>query len=155
MLRRAGSETRVVNGRVVRGLASAKYENRLDGFARGVEMMLQRAVPGRGISGTVSYAYGRNRYYDVESGERYWGDYDQRHTLNAYALYRHSDRTSFVSKLRIGSNFPVPGYYAKVSGTDAFTLTDVRNTERLPTYARLDLRANRTFNWSRRRLTFF
>jgi len=31
----------------------------------------------------------------------------------------------------------------------------VRNTARLPTYSRLDLRANRTFNWSRRRLTLF
>ena len=31
----------------------------------------------------------------------------------------------------------------------------MRNTARLPVYGRLDLRANRTFNWSRRRLTLF
>jgi hypothetical protein len=156
MLRRPGSETRVVNGRGVRGLASAKYENRLDGFARGVELMVQRSVPGRGISGWLSYAYGRNRYRDIVSHETFWGDYDQRHTVNAYALYRHSDRASFVAKLRVGSNFPIPGYYARVPGTeDTYTLTDQRNTERLPVYARLDLRANRAFNWSQRRLTLF
>ena len=39
--------------------------------------------------------------------------------------------------------------------TAPYFITDVRNTARLPTYGRLDLRANRTFNWSRRRLTLF
>src|SRR4030095_6877382 len=68
-------------------------------------------------------------------------------------MYRHSDRMNFVAKLRFGSNFPIPGYYAESDG--AFFLTDVRNTERLPVYARLDLRANRAFTWSRRRLTLF
>jgi hypothetical protein len=58
-----------------------------------------------------------------------------------------------VAKLRIGSNFPIPGYYASRDG--AYFVTDVRNTDRLPVYSRLDLRANRTYNWSRRRLTLF
>ena len=34
-------------------------------------------------------------------------------------------------------------------------LTGARNTLRLPSYARLDVRADRTFNWGERRLTFF
>jgi len=155
MLRQFGNETRVVDGRVVRRNASADYENRLDGFARGVELSLQRTIAGTGISGWFSYAYSRNRYHDVISGETFWGDNDQRHTLNAYAIYRPSHRLSFVSKLRYGSNFPIPGYYAKVGEPDIYLLSDVRNTTRLPFYARLDLRANRTFDWSRRRLTVF
>jgi hypothetical protein len=153
MLRRPGAETRVEGNRVVRASATTKHENRLEGFARGVELMLQRSVTGRGISGWFSYAFGRTRYHDTVSGETYWGDSDQRHTMNAYALYRHSERASFVAKLRIGSNFPIPGYYASRDGT--YFMTDVRNTARLPAYSRLDLRANRTFNWSRRRLTLF
>jgi outer membrane receptor protein involved in Fe transport len=155
MLRQFGNETRVVDGRVVRRNASSVYENRLDGFARGVELSLQRTVTGAGISGWVSYAYSRNRYHDVTSGETFWGDNDQRHTLNAFAVYRHSDRLSLVGKLRYGSNFPIPGYYAKVGEPGIYLLSDVRNTTRLPAYARLDLRANRTFDWSRRRLTVF
>jgi hypothetical protein len=115
--------------------------------------MVQRSVTGRGVSGWFSYAFGRNRYHDTVSGETFWGDSDQRHTMNAYALYRHSERASFVAKLRVGSNFPIPGYYASRDGT--YFITDVRNTARLPAYGRLDLRANRTFNWSRRRLTLF
>jgi CarboxypepD_reg-like domain len=153
MLRRPGAETRILATRVVRGSASTKYENRLEGFARGVEVMVQRSIAGRGVSGWLSYAFGRNRYRDTVSGETYWGDADQRHTMNAYALYRHSDRASFVAKLRIGSNFPIPGYYA--TRDEGYVVTDVRNTTRLPVYSRLDLRANRTFNWSHRRLTLF
>ena len=130
MLRRPGAETRLVNSRVVRALASAKYENRLDGFARGVELMVQRATAGRGISGWFSYAFGRNRYQDTISGEAFWGDSDQRHTMNAYALYRHSERASFVAKLRLGSNFPIPGYYAAEDGS--YFVTAARNTARLP-----------------------
>ena len=153
MLRRPGLETHVSGPRVVRGTPAARYENRLTGFARGVELALQRQTPGRGISGWLAYAFARNRYRDTVSGETFWGDSDQRHTMNAYALYRHSDRASFVAKLRIGSNFPVPGYYARQD--DAYFVTDARNTARLPAYGRLDLRANRAYNWSRRRLTLF
>ncbi len=153
MLRRPGSETRILAGRIVRASATTKYENRLDGFARGVELMAQRTVTGRGVSGWLSYAFSRSRYHDTVSRESYWGDSDQRHTMNAYTMYRHSDRASFVAKLRIGSNFPIPGYYASRDG--AYVVTDVRNTARLPLYSRLDVRANRAFNWSHRRLTLF
>ena len=38
------------------------------------------------------------------------GDADQRHTFNAYGQYRLSTRTSLSAKLRMGSNFPIPGY---------------------------------------------
>jgi hypothetical protein len=153
MVRRPGGETRVVNGRVVRGSPSATYENRLDGYARGIEFLVQRAPSGTGFSGWLAYAYGRNRYRDTVSGEEFWGDADQRHTLNAYALYRHSERTSFIVKLRVGSNFPVTGYYAEQDGS--YFVSDERNTARLPVYSRLDLRANRTYTWSRRRVTLF
>ncbi len=53
----------------------------------------------------------------------------------------------------MGSNFPIPGYYTRVG--DAYFLSQERNALRLPVYGRLDLRANRTFAWGRRRLTVF
>ena len=53
----------------------------------------------------------------------------------------------------MGSNFPIPGYYSEAGGE--YFVSDSRNDVRLPIYARLDLRANRTFNWSRKRLTLF
>jgi hypothetical protein len=152
MLRRLGSEIHVSGARVIRGSAGAKYENRLDGTASGLEVMVQRSSTAR-VSGWVSYAYARARYHDAGTEERFLSDYDQRHTLNAYAIYRHSARASYLAKLRLGSNFPIPGYYTERDGS--FFVTDVRNTTRLPTYARLDLRTNHTFAWSGRRLTLF
>jgi hypothetical protein len=54
----------------------------------------------------------------------------------------------------MGSNFPIPGYYAERTDGTFFVGAD-RNTARLPVYARLDVRGNRTFPWSHRRLTAF
>ena len=104
-LRRAGAEPRLVDGRFVPGSRTARYENRVEGSSRGIEMMLQR-LDANGFSGWLSYSYGRNRYRDTASGERYWGDLDQRHTVNLYGLYRLSPRMSVSGKLRMGSNFP-------------------------------------------------
>ncbi len=152
MLRRPGAETRLVDGRLVRGSQSTRFENRLDGFSRGVELMLRRLDSG-GFSGWLSYAYGRNRYEDVVTGESFWGDLDQRHTVNLYGTYRLAPQTSISAKFRTGSNFPAPGYYVQVDGRQY--IGDTRNDVRLPSFARLDLRVNQSFTWTRRRLTLF
>jgi TonB dependent receptor/CarboxypepD_reg-like domain len=151
-LRRPGAEPRLVNGQLVRGFTSATFENRLTGSARGVELFAQR-LDANGFSGWVSYAYGQHRYRDTVTGEAFWGDLDQRHTVNLYGLYRLSPRMSVSAKLRIGSNVPAPGYYREEGGR--YFVSDVRNEVRLPEFARLDLRVNRTFTWSTRRLTLF
>jgi outer membrane receptor for ferrienterochelin and colicin len=150
--RRPGAETRLVNGRVVRGVATAAYENQLDGFARGVEFLLQRRST-RGVSGWLAYSYGRTRRTDGQTRETYGGDLDQRHAANLYLSFRVSDRTNVSTKIRAGTNVPAPGYYVQ-QGSDFF-VSSTRNMLRLPTYSRVDVRANRTFNWSRKRLTLF
>jgi hypothetical protein len=150
--RRPGSETRLVNGRVVRGSALAVYRQSLEGYARGVELLLQRKST-RGVSGWLSYSFARSHYTDTSSHESYWGDLDQRHTVNVYLFYRMSDRTSVSAKMRAGSNVPAPGYFTERGGD--YFVSATRNDLRLPTYSRVDLRGNRTFNWSRKRLTLF
>jgi hypothetical protein len=152
VIRRPGADTRLLDGRLVRGALDAPFANRLNGYARGVEILAQRRASS-GFSGWLAYSYGRNRYEDLVTAESHWGDLDQRHTFNAYAAYRFSHRLSGSIKYRMGSNFPVPGYYAREG--EAFVLDDRRNELRLPSYARLDVRVNRTFDWSRRRLTLF
>ena len=152
LIRRPDADTRLAGQRVIRGSSGARYANRLDGYARGIELLVQRSAQ-TGLSGWVSYSYGRNRYSDSVTGDAYWGDLDQRHTLNAYGSYRLSRRFSVSAKYRMGTNFPIPGYYARQA--DLFVVSDRRNELRLPSYARLDLRANRTFDWSRKRLTLF
>jgi hypothetical protein len=150
--RRAGADTRLINGRVVRGSIGAVYLPSLDGYARGVELVVQRRSTS-GLSGWASYSFGRMRYRDTLTEETYWGNLDQRHTANVYLFYRLSDRVSFSGKLRAGSNVPAPGYYARQNGE--YFVAATRNDVRVPMYSRVDLRANRTFNWSRKRLTLF
>jgi hypothetical protein len=106
-----------------------------------------------GLSGWVGYSYDRTDLIDQTTGEHFASDWDQRHTLNAYAIYRHASRTSVSARLRVGSNFPLPGYYREVNGE--YFLSGERNQVRLPAYGRLDVRADRSFTYQRRRLTLF
>jgi hypothetical protein len=151
-IRLPNAEQRMVNNRVVPPSPTSHYANLLNGSGRGVELLLQRRSP-NGLSGWASYAYGQNLYRDRSTGESFWGDFDQRHTVNIFGMYRFSDRMSTSMRFRGGSNFPATGYYREQGGIEY--LNDVRNTRWIPTYARLDARLNRTFNWERTRLTLF
>jgi carboxypeptidase-like protein/TonB-dependent receptor-like protein len=151
-LRLEDKDTRLVDGQLIFPSLTPVWRNALRGLSRGVELVLQRRA-GRGLSGWVSYAYGRTRYTDTVHDETFWADTDQRHTFNAYGQYRISSRTSFGAKLRIGSNVPLPGYFEQRG--DVLVMGALRNTLRLPTYSRLDIRANHAFNYEKRRLTLF
>src|SRR5204862_5123451 len=53
-----GTESRAsAGGAFINGSRNGKYANALDGYARGVELALQRQTP-NGLSGWVSYALG-------------------------------------------------------------------------------------------------
>ena len=70
-----------------------------------------------------------------------------------HGQYRPSPRTSYSAKFRYGSNFPVVGYYDE--RPDGYFVSATRNGDRLPAYARLDLRANHSFHYTHKRLTLF
>jgi hypothetical protein len=129
-----------------------RYANALEGSARGIELLLDRRSP-TGLSGWAAYTYGRTRHDDLDRGERFWGDFDQRHALTLFGRAPLSPRTTVGAAFRAGSNFPIPGYLLARDG-DLFIGTE-RNQLRLPPYARLDLRADRQFHYFRRRLTVF
>lgn len=151
-LRLMNAELKVADGVLLRPTAPF-IDNALEGTAHGVELTLERRAPA-GVSGWMSYAWGRAESRDVETGERYDGDWDQRHTLNLNASYRWSARTALSMRFRYGSNFPLQGYYAPFDA-DRHLVVSARNTSRLPAYARLDARADRTFTYRRSRLTLF
>jgi hypothetical protein len=140
---------------VLQPASSGFYRNALDGHARGVEWLVERRTP-NGLSGWVSYSLGFNRYHDHTTGESFWGDLDQRHTINAYANYRATDRLSYSARFRAGSNLPVTGYWTARDGGDFVgDERTERNALRVPVYSRLDVRVNRTFTWQQKRLTLF
>ena len=152
VLRLPSSELRVVLGRLAGPSATSRWTNALDGHARGVELLVQRRSTS-GVSGWFSYSLGFNRYHDTTTGESFDGDYDHRHTFNAYALYRFTSRFSLAGKLRAATNVPAVGYWEQRG--DAYFVSATRNELRLPAYSRLDLRANRTFNRRSSRITLF
>jgi len=156
---------RASSGTINPGAFDAPWVNALRGEARGVEVVVRRDATDR-FSGWAGYALGRLQYTQTDTGERFWADADQRHTLSLYGNYRLSSRTSVSGRYRYGSNYPMTGYIGEpspalgqrpvVDGRPFFYgLTTERNTLRLPAYSRLDVRADRAFNWSGRRLVAF
>ena len=166
VLWRAGSEPRLTDTGVIdRGTLDAPFVNALDGEARGFETVVRRDATDR-FSGWAGYGYGRLRYTYAGTGETFVSDADQRHTLSLYGNYRVSNRTSVSARYRYGSNYPLVGYIGQparalgmvptVDGQPLFYgLSSERNTLRLPAYSRLDIRADRAFNWSSRRMVLF
>jgi hypothetical protein len=130
--------------------APGPVANALQGTSHGVELVVERRSP-TGLSGWVSYAYGRTRQTDTASGETFPGDFDQPHALSLLGTYRLPTRTVVGATLRAASNFPIPGYLTARGGS-LWAGAD-RNTVRLPIYARLDLRASHGFDWLGGRLT--
>jgi outer membrane cobalamin receptor len=126
--------------------------NSLSGHTRGIEFILQRRSANR-LSGWISYAYGYSRYSDPADQLSFWGDYDQRHTVNAYGSYRLSKTINLSGKYRFGTNFPVPGFYL-AQGNNIYLVTE-RNQSRLPDYSRLDLRLSKAVYTRRRKLTVY
>jgi len=158
-----GSETRIINNRIVGASFTAKWANALSGGARGGEIVVRRDSP-TGWSGWAGYAYARMHYDRSAGSESFWANADQRHTLALYGHYPLTSRTSFSTRYRYGSNFPITGYLTTAvtspmdpdtNGPTFYQLTTVRNTARLPAYSRLDVRGEHSFLWGSRRLVLF
>jgi hypothetical protein len=126
--------------------------NSLHGSSRGLELLVAR-WSATGVSGWVAYSYGRARHADAALREAFWADFDQRHTLSVFGVYRISRRTGVGMTYRAGTNFPIPGYLREDDGH--LFVSDRRNQVRLPLYARLDIRAERRFEYFGGRMTLF
>ena len=153
------------DGTIQPGAVDAPWTNVLRGNARGVELVVRRDAAD-GFSGWAAYGYSGLRYTQTLTAERFWADADQRHTLSLYGNYRLSSRSSLSARYRYGSNYPLIGYIGEPSTALGnvptiddrplfYGLSSQRNTLRLPAYSRLDVRADRAFNWSGRRLVLF
>lgn len=154
-LRYEDSEVRIENNRVVLPRA-ANWQNALHGTANGVELTVERRSA-NGLNGWLSYAWNKSELEDPrgagQPAEQFYADWDQRHMVNGYVAWRWSGRTSLSARMRYGSNFPIRGYVGE--SETGYVLSTQRNGLRLPAYARLDIRADRTFTYRKSRLTLF
>lgn len=152
MLRLADNDYRLAGGAMVGPSLTPRWVNSIDGTASGIEFVLQRRAA-TGLTGWVSYGYAHTRHHDRRTGEVFDADFDQRHTFSAYGHYRLSPVTSVSARIRAASNIPMPAYLESRDG--GFFLAERRNGVRLRAYQRVDVRADRVFNYDSRRLTLF
>jgi len=128
------------------------FRNSVRGFSRGIELIAR--ADGRGpLSGWVSYTGAITRQTDVATGEVFWGDADRRHAFNAAGVFRLGRQTSIGGVFRAASGIPFPGHFSGSHGR--LILDNHRNDVRLPAYARVDARVQRTFLASRYGATVF
>jgi hypothetical protein len=138
---------RLVNGKVLVPPLNPLYKNSLGGYARGVEILLQR-VSANGLNGWVSYAYGRTWLRERVTNVSFPSDWDQQHTINAYGSYRVRPSVNLSLRWTYGSGFPIPGFLERNGAL--YFLSSQRNRLRLGPYQRTDLRVSKSWalvNW--------
>ena len=133
--------------------------NGLSGYARGVEIMLQRQSA-NGFSGWLAFSRSQNRYTS-DAGMEFSGDHDQRTSITAYGSYRWNNTLSFSAVARYGSGTPIPGYLGASSGASSrgdgpvvmYAMSPSLNTQQATDYQRLDLRVNKVIYGPKYKLT--
>jgi hypothetical protein len=119
------------------------YRNGAKGTAEGLELLIKREPTAR-LSGFASVTLSRARRINEITGERFPFDYDQPVIVNLVALWKQSERWQYGAKLSYHSGSP----YTPIVGTGFYADGRVRpiygdiNSQRLPAYHRLDLRAD-------------
>jgi TonB dependent receptor len=151
VVREPSLHPRLVDGVLVDG-SDERFENALEGSARGIEVMIERRSA-TGISGWIGYSYGVAHYVDRERQETFAGERDQRHAVNVVGSAPIAWKARTTVTFRAGSNVPIPGYLTE---RDVRLFAgERRNQIRLPAYARLDLRVERPLPSLGHRFTLF
>ena len=145
-------EPRLIEGKVFKPPEDSRILNSVRGYARGLEIFLQRRTANR-LTGWVSYAYGRTRMRDGEANITFPSDTDQRHTVNVHGSYRIRPAVSLSLKYVRGSGFPIPGFYRRQG--QKYYLSQFRNALRVDSYHPVDVRINKAFVFDRWKLTLY
>jgi hypothetical protein len=121
------------------------------GYARGVELSLQKAPSGK-LSWLVDYSYAVVRFRALDGVLRN-GDFDFRHIFNAVATYRVSGTLEISAKWRYLGGQPYTPFdmtQTAAKNNEYFDMTKI-NELRYPAYHRLDIRCEKRFifkKWS-------
>lgn len=120
-----------------------RYRNGASGSARGLELLIKKDASGR-FSGFASLSLSHARRRNDLTGDRFPFDYDQPVVASVVGQYKLSERWQLGAKWSFHTGAP----YTPVVGTRTDTTGRTRpvhggiNTERVPDYHRLDLRAD-------------
>ena len=124
------------------------------GYSRGGQVVLQRRSA-NGLSGWLSYGFGKSRQRQPLTSDVFDADFDQRHSVNGFASYRLRPKLNVSAKYVYGSGLPVRGYFRLGDNATTIFLARAKNDLRIPYYQRVDLRLNKAFVKDRTQLTLF
>ncbi len=132
---------------VVRAPRPVNYVNGASGEANGLELLLKKDAAKESasrLSGWLSLSLSRARRQNDITGQEIPFEFDQPVIANLVLQYRQSDRWQFGAKWSYHTGSP----HTPIVGTGLYSDGRVRplygetNSERLPSYHRLDLRAD-------------
>lgn len=107
------------------------------GNAKGFEIFFQKALTNR-LYGTASFSYSDVKYKALDGIERR-SDWDNRFVVNVNAGYKIGKTWEVSAKFRLAGGRP----YTPINPNDGTIDYDLYNTERLPVYHRMDVRAEK------------
>jgi hypothetical protein len=132
---------------------TTNYRNGASGTAQGFELLVKREPVNSNWSGFVSLTLSKAQRKNDVTGERFPFDYDQPVNLNVVGNYKLNDRWSFGAKWSYHSGSPttpIVGSFTVADGLNGATrfrpVYGSINSQRLPAYHRLDLRADAKFS---------
>lgn len=133
------------------------YVSEGSGKAWGAELLLKKQANGSPTSGWLSVAYAETERTNDLTGETIWPSFDHPWIVNLVAKYETDFKWTFSARWRYQSGSP----YTPVTGS--YVTDDDRrrpiyaeaNSERLPAYHQLDLRADRDYLYNNWKLGIF
>jgi TonB family protein len=148
----------VVNNPGFRTLSDPLFLNEGVGRVYGVEAMLRRERVGN-LFGWVSYTLSRSERKDHPDSDWYVFDVDQTHIFVALAGYRLPYDVEVSGKAEYTTGNPTTPYDLGVYDVDQDRYrgfrTGARNSQRLPPYAALSLRADKMFTFRTWQLSLY
>lgn len=152
LLFRSFFEPRLIDGQIFNPPFNPPIDNALDGYARGMQIFLQRSSANR-LTGWVCYSLGHSRLQDHEAAVSFPADQDQRHSVNVYLGYRLRPSVNLSFRSSYGSGMPITGFYRLQNGAYYFSAN--RNALNNNAYARSDARVNKAWALERSKLTLY
>ena len=140
----------IVNNRGFRTLDDQFFTNEGIGRTYGLEVMVRRERVGNAF-GWLSYTLSRSERRDYPDADWYLFDFDQTHILVALAGYRLPYDFEVSGKAEYTTGNPTTPYALGIYDVDQERYqgfpSGKRNSERLPAYAALSLRAEKLFTY--------
>ncbi len=122
-------------------------DNQGSGFARGVELFIQKKMSNNFV-GSLAYTISQSRRKDSNFLPEYDFEYDQRHNISLITGYKFFNNWRIGIKFQYATGMPyTPVTGSRQIGEDWFMIEGSKNSARVPDFHQLDLRIDKYFRF--------